>query len=393
MNKFKLLPPGISILLMLAVLTLNACNYPGVRTPTEPEPEVVYTSAAETVQAQLTQGIQPTVTIEAPVITPTTTPPLPTATSPGVTPDQPTNTSPALTTTSAPICDLAKFVSDVTIPDNTKVEPSSTFIKTWRLRNAGSCTWTNTYTLVYEGDNDLNAPASVPVTTGSVPPGGTVDVSVTLTAPANAGTYRQNFKLANSNGERFGLGDGTKPFWAQIKVVAPSGLIYDFIVQAASAEWKSGSGSTFDTTLTFGGADNDPNGVAKIKDGVTLETGAVSGKILLTYPKHTINGVIAGTYPPYLVQDGDQLKARVGFLAGPGGTCGAGNVQFQVGYQEGATTTMLGNWNKSCNGTLLPINLSLSSLAGKTIQLIFVVRASGDYSDDWAIWNSPRIER
>jgi hypothetical protein len=286
-----------------------------------------------------------------------------------------------------------KFVKDVTIPDNKELGPNEVFIKTWRLRNAGSCTWTNAYSLVYEGDNDLNAPPSTPITSGSVPPGGTIDVSVTLTAPSVAGTYRQNFKLANASGQRFALGDGSKPFWAQIKVVVPTGIVYDFLTQAAYASWKSGSGGTFDTTLAFGGADADPNGVAKIKEGATLETGAISGKILLTFPKHTINGAIAGTYPPYLVQDGDRLRVRVGFLGGPGGTCGAGNAAFQVHYQEGATTNMLGNWNKSCNGTLLPIDINLSSLAGHTIQIIFVVRSEGDFLDDWAIWNSPRIER
>ena len=155
-------------------------------------------------------------------------------------------------------------------------------------------------------------------------------MSVTLTAPTAAGTYRQNFKLTNASGQRFALGDGTKPFWAQIKVVVPTGLVYDFLTQAPAASWKSGSGGTFDTPLAFGGADGDPNGVAKIKEGVTLETGAISGKILLTFPIHTINGAIAGTYPPYLVQDGDRLRARVGFLAGPGGVCGAGNVAFQI---------------------------------------------------------------
>jgi hypothetical protein len=288
-----------------------------------------------------------------------------------------------------------RFVSDVTIPDNTELDPGAVFEKTWRLRNAGACTWTSAYTLVYEGDNVLNAPASVPLTTGSVPPGGTVDVSVTLTAPSTTGTYRQNFKLANAGGQRFGLGDGTKPFWAQIKVSVPTGIVYDFLAQASnpSTVWRSGAGDTFDTTLTFGGADDDANGVAKFKEGVKLETGLVSGKVLLTFPKHVNNGLIAGTYPPYLVQQGDRLRARLGFIARPDGSCGVGEVSFQVLYQEGGATNALGNWNKTCNGTLQPIDIGLSSLAGRTVQFIFLVRSRGDFAEDWAIWNSPRIER
>jgi len=152
-------------------------------------------------------------------------------------------------------------------------------------------------------------------------------------------------------------------------------------------------GSTFDTPLTFGGADDDANGVAKIKEGAKLETGAISGKLLFTVPKHTINGVIAGTYPPFQVQNGDHIKARVGFLTNADGNCGAGKVSFQVHYQEGATTNLLGSWDKTCYGALQAIDIDISSLAGRTVQVIFLVRSDGDFQDDWAIWNSPRIER
>jgi hypothetical protein len=393
MRPFKNRLPGMALWLLVIILILSACNYPGLRTATEPETELVFTSAAETVQAQLTLGVQPSATFSIPQLTSTTPPPVPTATIPVVTTAPPTATSPLPTASPTPPCDLVKFVADVTIPDNTELSPGATFIKTWRLRNAGSCTWTSAYTLVYEGDNIFNAPPSAPITAGSVPPGGTIDVSVTLTAPATAGTFRQNFKLANASGQHFALGNGTKPFWAQIKVVVPTGIVYDFITQAAAATWKSGSGDTFDTLLTFGGADDDPNGVAKIKDGAKLETGAVSGKILYTVPKHTTNGVIVGAFPPYQVQNGDRIRARVGFLAQPDGSCGAGNATFQVLYLEGATTSVLGSINKTCNGALQPIDINITSLAGHTVQIAFLVRSEGDFQDDWAIWNSPRIER
>ncbi len=384
---------GKLIFLLGAVLILGACNYPGLRTQTVPESDLVFTSAAETVEAGLTPGVL-TATTGAPP-TATTPPAAPTNTQPGITPAPPTATSIPPSATATPRCDLVKFVSDVTIPDNTELGPGAVFEKTWRLRNAGTCTWTSAYALVYEGDNVLSAPPSAPLTAAGVPPGGTVDVSVTLTAPSAAGTYRQNFKLANASGQRFGLGDGSKPFWAQIKVSVPTGIVYDFLAQAPNpaTAWKSGAGDTFDTTLAFGGADDDANGAAKFKEGVKLETGLTSGKVLLTFPKHTVDGVIAGIYPPYLVQQGDRLKARLGFIARPDGSCGVGEVSFQVLYQEGGTTNLLGAWNKTCNGTLQPIDINLSSLAGHTVQVIFLVRSRGDFTEDWAIWNSPRIER
>jgi hypothetical protein len=361
---------------------------------------LLYTAAAQTVQAQLTQAVQPLVT--AATSTPITLPTLPVSpTGPAAaTPTaslSPTVSPPAVTPTPLP-CDRVKFVTDVTIPDNTTVDPGETFVKTWRLQNAGSCTWTSAYALVVEGDNLFSAPPVSPLTAGGVSPGGTVDVSVTLTAPAIAGTQRGNFKLANASGVRFGLAGGNKPFWAQVKVVVPSGIVFDFIARASQAEWKSGTPGDLSIPLVFGGADDDPNGVAKIKEGVLLETGSLSGKILLTIPKHVDQGAIAGTFPPHLVQAGDRLRARLGFLIPSIGLCGAGKVRFQVAYLESGVTQALGEWQKTCDGKLLAIDMDLSSLKGKTIQIIFLVKADGAFcetcfAEDWAIWNSPRIER
>ena len=373
---------------LIFVFALSACNLPSRGTPTEPPLGYIYTSAAQTVQAQLTQVSQPPATAGGPSATITA------AGTPSPQNRTATTSAPTATPTTSEPCDLAEFVKDVTVPDNTEFPPGATFEKTWRLRNTGSCTWTPTYALVFEGQNTFNAPASVQLTTGSVPPGDTVDVTVTLEAPWDAGKQRQNFKLANPSGEKFGVGeDGSKPFWVQIKVVVEGGIVYDFVTRALEADWKSGVGDTLDMDLTFGGSDDDPNGAAKINDDVKLENGTISGKLLLTYPKHAQNGVIAGIYPPHLVQDGDHLKARLGFMANSDGTCGNGRVVFQIAYKEGGTVYSLGEWRKSCEGSLMPVNLNLSGLKGKSIQILFLVKADGGFEDDWAIWNSPRIER
>ncbi len=48
-----------------------------------------------------------------------------------------TNTA---TITSTPIpCNWAKFVTDVSIPDNSQISTNDGFTKTWRLQNIGSC--------------------------------------------------------------------------------------------------------------------------------------------------------------------------------------------------------------------------------------------------------------
>jgi hypothetical protein len=261
------------------------------------------------------------------------------------------------------------------------------------LQNSGSCTWNSNYTIVPTGGDRLGAPSSVLITNDSVAPGETVDVSVTLTAPNTAGTYRGDWKVRNGAGVEFGLGDGTKPFWVQIKVKVPGGLAFDFLVKASDAVWTSGVGDNpDDVTLTFGGADDDPNGVAKIKDNVTLENGADSGKILLTYPKHDMDGGIMGIYPAYTVQAGDHFKARLGFML-TGASCGSGKVVYQMKFKEGGIIKDFKQWQKSCDGQLLVIDQDLSSLQGRTIQIVLIVRALESPTDDWAIWNSPQIFR
>jgi hypothetical protein len=280
----------------------------------------------------------------------------------------------------------------VTYPDDTEVAAGQTFVKTWRLENAGTCTWTTAYSLVFSDGDRMEAPDSIPMP-NDVAPGARVDLSVTLKAPAEAGTYRGNFTLRNATGTTFGSqGDS---FYVQIKVPGPAGTAsggYDFVSQAASASWASGTGNTLDTSLAFGGADDDANGAASIKDGAKLETGAISGKVLLTVPKRVDDGSIAGTYPEYTVGSGEHLKARLTFLTNSDGNCGTGNAIYQVGYRQGDSIKILNEWTETCDGRATPIDIDLSSLRGKTVQFMLIVRANGSSQDDWAVWNSPRVE-
>jgi len=375
------------VLLLVLLAAALACNLPRRATPSPLE--AVNTAAALTLEAQLTLVAQPPV--GTPGGTATLVPTLPSPTPPA--PTSPSTAAPTsqLTATTS-LCDLARFERDVTYPDNSEVTPGQSFIKTWRLLNAGTCTWTSGYTLVFAGGDSMGAPASLPLP-GNVAPGQTVDLSVTLTAPQQSGTYKGNFMLRSPANVVFGLGDGSKPFWVQVKVVAASGVVYDFVAKAREASWFSGQGSDPAAPLAYDGADDNPDGAAKVKDGVTLENGATSGKILFTYPKRVENGYVHGVYPAYPVQSGDRFRANLGFLI-PSGleSCGAGEVIFQLAYKDGEAIRVLEEWEKSCDGRLPPVEYNLSSLAGRSVQFVLVVRADGASADDWAVWNSVRIQ-
>ncbi len=195
---------------LAAVLTLiftGGCNLPKAGQALTPTGNFASTAAAQTVAALTTQFAQ---------MIPSSPP------SGGETPP-----SDRMTTTPSPAenpapCEQAEFVSDVTVPDGSEFAPGQTFIKTWRLKNTGSCTWTTSYRVVFDSGNVLGAPPSfnLPV---NVPPDGLVDISVNMKAPEQPREYESYWKLQNPQGVVFGLGSrGDKAFWVKIKVFEPT---------------------------------------------------------------------------------------------------------------------------------------------------------------------------
>ncbi len=371
------------LLIILGFAALAGCNFPRGGTPAPSGPELVMTYAAQTIQAQLTlaaTGGVTTFTPGPPGFTPASNTPTPS--SPATTPE-PTGLTPT-----AGICDRGNFEEDITYPDNSLVQPGAEFIKTWRLKNTGTCTWDGRYAIVFDRGDALGGPPSAPLTSGSVPPGQTVDVSLTLKAPTDPGTYQGFWKLRNPAGQVFGLGDNAeKDFWVKIKVETGQTYTYDFLVQAPGAIWTSvGDGS--EVPLTFGGADDDPNGVAKLKEDIILENGKRAGVTLVMAPRQTTDGKVSGTFPEYTILEDDHFKAKLGFLE----HCGSGQVIFQIWAQEGGSLDLLQDWRKACDGHLKLVEVDLSSLKGRKVQFVLAVLADGSPEDDLAIWGSPRIE-
>jgi hypothetical protein len=367
----------IFILSMLFALVLSSCNLPSSAPQTE-EPNAIFTQAALTVQAQLNQA--PT---SAPFNTPTLPPPQPTNTAITLPTLPPATNTPVASAT--PVCDQGQYIKDVTIPDGTTFTPGTTFTKTWRLRNAGTCTWSG-YSLVFDSGDAMSGTS--PIAIGTVGPGQEVDLSVNLTAPATNGSYRGYWRIRTPSGVLIPIlsGHQGQSFFVDIKVgVFSSG--YDFYTRASSAIWISGAG-----TLTFGGPDTDDKGFAMYKDGQKLEDGTIAAKTIETHPQFVDDGVISGRYPVYTIVTGEHFTARIGFLAKADGTCGTGNAKFQLNYREGGSSvTPLGEWTKSCDGTLKSIDVDLTSLKGKAVEIILAVMANGSSSQDWAVWVKPQI--
>ncbi|MGB8984541.1 MAG: CAP domain-containing protein [Anaerolineales bacterium] len=191
------------IVTTLITLALSSCNGQG---------SAELTATPATTDTQAPTAIP--ATTQAPAVTETASP------SPDGTAATSSDVSPtagAVYPTNDPNCiNSATFVADVSIPDNTNITAGTTFTKTWRIGNTGSCIWTPEYVLTYYSEERMGA---VDVPLSITYPGYTVDISVNLTAPTTPGTYQANFIIQNSADQIVKVGDDSR-LWVVINVPA-----------------------------------------------------------------------------------------------------------------------------------------------------------------------------
>lgn len=181
----------------VALATLMASCAPAPAAPT-PDVMVIQTSAAQTVVANFT--------LTAAAFTPTE---LPVADTPA--PVEPTAEGEATATllpgevTATPVlCDALIYdpgTIDVNVPDNTEMQLGQEFVKTWLVRNNGSCTWGAGYKVIFSSGDKLSGVAQP--FNAVVAPGQDVEISVNFKAPTQAGVYVSSWQMANAGGTPF----------------------------------------------------------------------------------------------------------------------------------------------------------------------------------------------
>jgi hypothetical protein len=180
-----------------------------------------------------------------------------------------------------PSVDQATFVSDVTVPDGSNFSPGQAFVKTWRIQNSGATTWSTSFKLVYIQGDQMSGPASVPLPK-QVGPLQSVDISVSLVAPASAGHYRGYWKMSNAGGQLF-----------------PESIYVDINVVGAGTATATGTASTLTPTPTTGA----PGPTATTAQVPT----ATSGTPAITVSNVTLgvdNGNVTGACPHTFVFTG-----------------------------------------------------------------------------------------
>ena len=237
----------------------------------EMEQQRASTQIAETIANILTQTAlsSPTVTL---------TPFSPSSPTPTLSPI-PTSTA-SDTPTPIPVpCDRARFLSDVTIPDGTLLDPETSFTKIWRLQNIGSCSWTTSYALVFYSGDLMDGPTVVSLP-HNVNPGDTIDLSVRLTTPRRAGTYQGNWMLRDSNGVLFSAGaSASQPIWTRIVVSREAFFAVTSVVTSVDSFSYTG---VCQATLTFS-AKIYTNGAGTVTYYWVRSDGSKSAEQTLTY--------------------------------------------------------------------------------------------------------------
>jgi Ig-like domain from next to BRCA1 gene len=213
--------------LMTTSLLLTACNMGATPAPTV-DVNAINTAAVATAMGQLSaQFTQTALAAPSPTVMSTNTAvSLPTAsgalpTTSGALPTISINATPiagftqVVASPAAPAgptaslgdaCNNSVYEADVTIPDGAVLKPGEDFIKTWAVRNTGTCTWDDGYTLAFIGGDQALDPVDVELSDADdfVAAGAAVNLSVPLTAPLAAGKYQGTWRMQSDSGNYFG---------------------------------------------------------------------------------------------------------------------------------------------------------------------------------------------
>jgi hypothetical protein len=310
-------------------------------------------------------------------------------------------------------CDRAEFIADINVPPGTFMTPSQQFMKTWRLKNVGSCAWTTSYRLAFFSGEQMGAVSSAQFPR-EVAPGQMVDLAINMTAPSMPGSYRGYWIFQNDTGQLFGIGSqGSQPWFVDIVVLnatptpsatatlsptptytpggptlpPPSNAAFDFVAQVCTATWSNMEGQ-----LPCPGTDGDPNGFVLKINNPTLETGvAYSHPGLVTFPQNIQNGYIQGFYPPFHVQPGDRFRSVIGCEGGARDCYVAFRLDYQVGSDP--SRTFWGPFRERYEGQPFSVDIDLSPLAGKDVRFTLTVLSDGTAIGDRALWAGPIIYR
>lgn len=105
--------------------------------------------------------------------------------------------------TKGPTCNnVMGYINDVNYIDGTVVAAGTKFVKEWEVINYSDCNWDDKYHLFFISGNQMGAPDFIEIP--HIPIGAKGKISVEMTAPAEPGEYRSEWKLFGADNRFFG---------------------------------------------------------------------------------------------------------------------------------------------------------------------------------------------
>ena len=111
--------------------------------------------------------------------------------------------------------DGLEIIGDLSILRGTILQPGEPFVKSWEVRNTGSCSWDQSYTLQFFGGSAMSGKTPINMD-AMVSPDMNKTLSVAMVAPMVAGTYYGMWQLIGPQGETIG-----RPL--EVEIVVPQG--------------------------------------------------------------------------------------------------------------------------------------------------------------------------
>lgn len=131
-------------------------------------------------------------------------------------------------------CHASRFVSE-TIPDGSSFDTGETFEKTWTIRNAGTCDWTEDYAFEFESGTRMGGESRIELDK-IIKPNETITFKVNLTAPSTDDVYTGVWRMKADDGEKMGQ------YW--VNIIVGSGEAAD----ADDEEQDEAPGTSFAVT-------------------------------------------------------------------------------------------------------------------------------------------------
>ncbi len=120
-----------------------------------------------------------------------------------------------------PLQSNGRFISDVTIPDDTHLTTGATFTKTWRVENNGETTWGDGYKFVHTDGAAMTGVTERPLPNAA--PGQQIEISIQFTVPDTPGAHFTDWRFQTPDGDFFGDIIYTRII-ADAPVVVPGGV-------------------------------------------------------------------------------------------------------------------------------------------------------------------------